>query len=80
MIRKKGIYDLIFFKTKASPQTIVSGLNWKQIQDNLGASYKEYINVKDEEHTTEPFIKIVSSETALGTNKDIEEFYYTKRK
>lgn len=79
MTRKKGIYEIIYFKTKGTPETIISGVNWKQIQDKLNLDYKEFINVKDFEHTTEPFFKVVTS-PAAANSKELEEYFYTKRK
>ena len=80
MMRKKGIYDIFFFKTKNEPEKIISGANWKQILEKLSQNYKEYINVKDLEHTTEPFIKVITTETALSTAKEVEEYFYTRRR
>ena len=82
MTRKKGIYDLIYFKTKSNPETAISGVNWKQIQDKLNLDYKEFISVKDFEHTTEPFFKVVTSGKSAnpGKEKEKEEYFYTKRK
>ena len=80
MTRKKGIYDLFYFATKVKSEKTLTGANWKQILEKLNSDHKEFINVKDLEHTTEPFIKIVTSETALGSVKEPEEYFYTKRK
>lgn len=80
MTRKKGIYDIVFFTTKSKSETTISGANWKQIQDKLNVDYKEFMSVKDEEHTTEPFFKVVTSETSLGSSKEKEEYFYTKKK
>jgi hypothetical protein len=80
MERKKGIYDLSFFTTKEKHETIVSAVNWKQIQEKLTTNYKEFINVKDIEHTTEPFILVITSATLPASKKEKEEYYYTKRK
>ncbi len=80
MTRKKGIYDILFFKTKESPEKIITGANWKQILENLTQNYKDFINVKDLEHTTVPFIKVVTTDSVPATSKEKEEYFYTKRK
>lgn len=80
MTRKKGIYDIVFFTTKGKSETTISGANWKQIQDKLNVDYKEFMSVKDEEHTTEPFFKVITSETSAGSSKEKEEYFYTKKK
>lgn len=80
MTRKKGIYDIIYFKTKSNPEMTISGANWKQIQDKLNIDYKEYMSVKDIEHTTEPFFKVITSATAPVSGKEKEEYFYTKKK
>jgi len=78
MVRKKGVYDIIYFETKANPETVVSGVNWKQVLEKLASNYMEYVSVKDVEHAKEPFIKIVSS-IAGPPVKEKEEFVYSKR-
>ena len=82
MQRKKGIYDLVFYKTKEAPEKVISGVDWKNILGRLSTDYKEFMNVKDQEHTSEPFFKIVTSMESPdhGKEKDREEYYYTKRK
>ena len=80
MTRKKGIYDLIYFTTKGKSEKTVTGANWKQILEKLNMDHKEFINVKDLEHTTEPFIKIITSATGPVSGKETEEYFYTKRK
>ena len=79
MTRKKGIYDIIFYTTKGQPEKKLSGANWKQVQDTLNMDYKEFMSVKDVEHATEPFFKVITSET-LSTSKEKEEYVYTKKK
>ncbi len=80
MTRKKGIYDIVFFTTKSKSETTITGANWKQIQDKLNVDYKEFMSVKDVEHTTEPFFKVVTSEVTPGAVKEKEEYFYTKKK
>ena len=80
MTRKKGVYDIIYFTTKNSPETTIKGANWKQIQDKLNLDYKEFISVKDFEHTTEPFFKVITSAVSTNSSKEKEEYFYTKRK
>ena len=80
MTRKKGVYDLMYFTTKDKSEITITGANWKQILDKLNADYKEFINVKDQEHTTEPFIKVITSSAAPASSKEKEEYFYTKRK
>ncbi len=80
MTRKKGIYDIIYFTTKSNPETTFSGANWKQIQDKLNLDYKEFMSVKDVEHTTEPFFKVITSASSPNSSKEKEEYFYTKKK
>jgi hypothetical protein len=80
MTRKKGVYDLVYFTTKASSKVEVTGANWKEIQDKLNKEYKDYMSVKDLEHTTEPFFKVVTSGANPASKKEIEEYFYTKKK
>jgi hypothetical protein len=80
MTRKKGIYDLLYYTTKETAQTIVSAGNWKVMQDNLSQNYKDFINVKDLEHTSVPYIKIITSTTLPESKKEKEEYFYTQRK
>lgn len=79
MTRKKGIYDIVFYATKSTPETKMKGINWKQVQDKLNEDYKGYITVKDVSHATEPYFTVITSETA-SSSKEKEEYVYTKRK
>ena len=82
MQRKKGIYDLVYYKTKEVPEKLITGVDWKNILNHLSTDYKEFMNVKDQEHTTEPFFKIVTSIKSPdhAKEKNKEEYFYTKRK
>jgi hypothetical protein len=80
MQRKKGIYDLVYYKKKNEPQPVINGADWKKIQQLLITDYKEFINVKDEAHTSEPFFVVVTNAKNEVKEKDLEEYFYTKRK
>jgi hypothetical protein len=80
MQRKKGIYDLVFYKTTDDHEQIVSAVDWKMIQNRLTTDYKEFINVKDQEHTTAPYFKVITSMESPGKEKDREEYFYTRKK
>ena len=80
MQRKKGTYDLVYYKTKNEPEAIVSGVDWNKIKERLATDYKEFINVKDENYISEPYFMVVTNQPEDVKEKDREAYYYTKRK
>jgi hypothetical protein len=80
MQRKKGVYDLVYYNTVDDHEKIVTAVDWKSIQNRLTTDYKDFVNVKDREHTTEPYFKVITSIEFPGKEKDREEYFYTKKK